>query len=102
MRDDYKPNGGQCCPTCNHVFIRDNYDEGCTYFCRLGAPPRPICMAFAIWPVGENDGDENQYELLRKNEEAFNAVYEAWNNWSTAREVGAGGICSSFRCRTRL
>jgi len=82
------------CHNCRHVFRYEEYDEGDTYYCALGALPRPRCGSVLM--------DESIYVQRLPDEERVSftarvrAAHAAWNEWSRDREVAAWGICDDW------
>lgn len=73
------------CHNCAHVFRMVEYDEGDSYYCTLGAPPRPKCGSIAmgecVMPIGGK---------------AYMAENRAWDDWSDNREVDPSGTCDNW------
>lgn len=74
------------CETCEHCFIRYEYEEANEYYCQYGEANRPLCMSAAMSETGNS----------LTCSETFSKLYEKWNEWSEKREVERTGICDNY------
>lgn len=66
------------CQSCKHNFKYSEYDEGSTYYCTHGAPPRPPCGS--VWLSERFSGGVSE-------------GLEKWQKWKAGREVKPWGRC---------
>lgn len=83
--DTYRVQDG--CANCRHVFKRETYEEGDTFFCTFNAAPLPPCMSLYM---GESD------PAPMKPRGANTDAHETWDAWKTGREVLPQGICGEW------
>lgn len=74
------------CHDCMHVFKLVDWEDPGTYFCTLGAKPRPLC------------GSSSMGESYSSAPEGFDAAFRAWDRWSKGRGVEPFGVCK-FWCK---
>ena len=69
-----------------------NYDEAPTYYCTVGALPRPMCGSVAMGEQFREQGDPPRGSP----DDPFDSRLEAWEEWSNGRKVGGSCVCNSF------
>ena len=81
--DSYREQHG--CHDCPHVFEYFEYDEGTTYYCTLGAPPRPKSLSVLL-----------RESALGGTYADYSKATDAWVAWREGREVAPWGWCDEF------
>ena len=65
------------CATCEHRFVRTEYESGPCYYCQVDNKPRPLCGSVAMGEILGSDDD----------------AWDEWEKWAEPREVSSRGIC---------
>ena len=77
----YREHNG--CWNCERAFEMYSYDGGVEYYCRKGAPKRPLCGSGAMGESFVTGARWNRHDQL----------YDAWEEWRAGREVEPWGRC---------
>ncbi len=75
------------CMTCLNVFTMEEYDQGNKYYCHSDKSERPFCGSVLMY--------EGHYIGLSDKES--NKRVEAWNEWSSCRQVMENGWCKKYK-----
>lgn len=77
------------CYNCAEAFCFSEYDDGNTYYCTHGAPPRPRSGSVLL----------GEYHSMGFSEEEQDRNMREWDKWSLGREVKPWGKCGHWRRR---
>lgn len=92
------------CPTCEHVFIKYEHDEGPDYYCHFDKVERPPCRSVAMGECHDPLDDmlrENPNLEINKNtrDEVLRRsilLSDAWDAWANPRAVRSWGVCGEY------
>ena len=89
---DYKDQDS--CETCQHVFVRIDWDEPEQFFCTASSPPRPLCLSDQM---DETELPEDKLAVFNPYSLVWEKAQKRWDTWATPRRVKPYGICKLYK-----
>ena len=77
------------CETCEHVFLKVDYDEDDKYYCHLDKSDRPQCGSQAM--------DEDGWEYDGTQVKTLSDIMAEWLPWAESHAVHSNGWCSKYK-----
>jgi hypothetical protein len=78
-----------CCCNCKHAFVYSEYDCGESFYCTLGAEPRPPCGSVELGEVAHlpNGHLDHKQNIIQG---------RLWTPWEAENHVKPGESCGRF------